>query len=190
MIDEKDLTKAGVFTKTHGIKGELNALLDIGTDYFGCHDCFICIEEGIPTPFYIETCRTKGSQGLLIKPVEIDSEIEAKPFVGKSIYIDKREYRHFAGHGADAGGEYVSDLVGWTVSDAVSRMTVGEITDVNLETANPLLIVTATDGDTVFIPVAEEFIMDIDEKGKAISMRLPEGLLNLNKKLTANVRND
>lgn len=181
MIKESDLTKAGTFTKTHGVKGELNALLDIDPDYFDDHDCFICLDEGIPTPFFIESYRPKGSAASLIKPENVDSEEDAKLFVGKSIYIDKREYREYLNENPDSEGEYASDLVGWNVVDSDSGNLIGEIVDLNVDTANPLFIVeSAADGSRIMIPVAEEFITDMSEADKTIEMSLPEGLLGLN----------
>lgn len=180
MIEESELTKAGVFTRTHGVKGELSALLDIDPGFFDGHDCFICMEEGIPTPFFIESFRPKGSHASLIKPCDVDSESDAKLFVGKSIYIDKRAYLVYLDENPDTEGEYASDLVGWNVSEASDGTLIGEIAEVNLDTANPLFIVRRPDGEEVYIPVAEEFITEVDEENRMLSMRLPEGLLDLN----------
>lgn len=181
MILESEFTKAGIFTKTHGVRGELNALLDIDPVFFEDHDCFICMEEGIPTPFFIESFRPKGSSASLIKPENVNSEEEAKLFVGKNIYINKRLYREYVNENADDEGEYASDLIGWTIIDDASHLKVGVISDVNLDTPNPLFIVKASDDESIImIPIAEEFITAIDEANKAITMSLPEGLLDLN----------
>lgn len=184
MILESELTKAGVFTKTHGVRGELNALLDIDPDYFEDHDCFICMEEGIPTPFFIESFRPKGASASLIKPDSVDSEEEAKLFVGKTIYINKRLYREYMDENPDCEGEYASDLIGWKIVDAADGTEIGTIADVNVETPNPLFIVeTGKDnGSTILIPVAEDFITEIDENRRIITMSLPEGLMDLNTK--------
>lgn len=184
MIKESDLTKAGTFTKTHGVRGELNALLDIDPDYFESHDCFICMEEGIPTPFFVESFRPKGTSASLIKPENVDSEEEAKLFVGKSIYIDKKQYREYLDENPDSEGEYASDLIGWSVIDSASGEKIGTIVDLNLDTANPLFIVeAAADASRIMIPVAEEFITDMNDEDKTINMSLPEGLLGLNAEL-------
>lgn len=181
MIRESDITIAGVFTKTHGVKGELNAILDIDLEYFESHDCILCLEDGIPTPFFIESFRPKGSSASLIKIEDIDSEQEAKRFIGNKIYVDKKAYRQFLDENEDDEGEYASDMIGWSIKDAESGDLIGEISDINLDTANPLFIVTPPDNDNVFmIPIADEFICDIDEGNRVLTMSLPDGLLNLN----------
>lgn len=181
MINESELTKAGVFTKTHGVRGELNALLDIDSDFFEENDCFICFDEGIPTPFFIESFRPKGSSASLIKPENVDSEEDAKLFVGKSIYINKRDYREYLDENADCEGEYASDLVGWIIVDSETDKTVGTISDVNLDTANPLFIVeTDPESSIILIPIADEFITEVNESEKTLRMSLPDGLIDLN----------
>lgn len=56
----------------------------------------------------------------------------------------------------------------------------GEITDLETSTANTLFILRTPDDRTLYLPVAEEFIVAIDTDNKTITMQLPEGLINLN----------
>ena len=41
------------------------------------------------------------------------------------------------------------------------------------------LFVVENEGKTVYIPISEDFITEIDEQGKTIEMDLPEGILDL-----------
>ena len=62
-------------------------------------------------------------------------------------------------------------------------MAIGRITDFDDSTSNTLLIAEReTDNKTIrlFIPIADEFVIDIDRENRRIEMRLPEGLLDLN----------
>lgn len=181
MIKESELTKAGIFTKTHGIHGELNAFLEIEPEFFDSTDCFVCFDEGIPIPFFIESIRRRGSAASLIKIVNVDSDVAATFFVGKELYVDKKAYKEFLDENPDEEGEYASDLIGWTVVDASTSLPIGVITDLNLNTANPLFIIDKDDTQ-VLIPIAEEFINEIREADKVISMSLPDGLVDLNLK--------
>ena len=52
------------------------------------------------------------------------------------------------------------------------------ITDVDDSTENALFVVE-NEGKTVYIPISEDFITEIDEQGKTIEMDLPEGILDL-----------
>lgn len=44
---------------------------------------------------------------------------------------------------------------------------------------NPLFLLSL-DGKSVYVPVADEFITEIDVAGRKIRMQLPEGLIDLN----------
>ena len=71
---------------------------------------------------------------------------------------------------------YVTDLAGFTVIEEETG-TVGIIDYVDDSTANILFVVKDKDGETIYIPAAEEFITGLDPDDKTITMRLPDGLL-------------
>ena len=54
----------------------------------------------------------------------------------------------------------------------------GEITDVDTSTINTLFVVDHQ-GEELLVPAQEEFIVDIDQKHKVITVDLPEGLIVL-----------
>ena len=95
MIEEKEVTPVGKFQKTHALKGELNALLDINEDFFDENNPLVLEVEGIFVPFYLESIRRKGSSSFLIKLKGIESEEEAKSFVNKEIYALKDTLKTF-----------------------------------------------------------------------------------------------
>lgn len=57
---------------------------------------------------------------------------------------------------------------------------IGSIEDVDDSTANVLFVVATDDGETVYIPVVEEFINAVDDERKVVETTLPEGLVDLN----------
>lgn len=184
MIELKELTSAGTFTRTHGIHGELNATLSIDPDFLEEGSCFVCDTDGIFVPYFIESIRPKGPKGVLILPEDVKSDIQAKPFVGKTIYINKESYARYEAEMTgdddfDGEGTYADDVVGYNVVDGSGGL-LGEIADIEASTANMLFIVRTPADTTLYIPVAEEFIDGIDHEGKTIAVNLPEGLLDLN----------
>ena len=66
-------------------------------------------------------------------------------------------------------------LVGFSIVDAQTGAVVGSIADIDDSTANILFELS----DGRLIPAADEFISQIDKDKRQISMRLPEGLLEL-----------
>lgn len=79
----------------------------------------------------------------------------------------------------DDSGLYASDLIGFTVIDDTTRQTVGEITDIDDSTENVLFVVATPSSATVYLPVADEFITEIDTDRRILRMNLPEGILDL-----------
>ncbi|MBQ2371494.1 MAG: hypothetical protein II294_06585, partial [Muribaculaceae bacterium] len=104
MILSSDIIEIGTFTKTHGIKGELNALLDDGTEIMQHVSCIILEIDSIFVPHFITSCRSKGASASLIMIDGINSEIEAKDLVSKSIYVLKEEYNTFHDIDEDENG--------------------------------------------------------------------------------------
>ncbi|MCM1006086.1 MAG: ribosome maturation factor RimM [Prevotella sp.] len=181
MITREQVTIAGEFTKTHGIKGELSALLSVPVEYFEEHPMFICDIDGILVPFFIESIRPKGARSALFKPEDVNNDEKAKLFVGKDIYIIKETYMARDGSldSEDANGAYADDLIGYTVTDEHSG-ELGVITDIEDSTANLLFIVRTPQDKTLYIPIAEPFINSINPDTKTVETTLPEGLVNLN----------
>lgn len=181
MIEAKDITSIGKFQKTHALKGELNAILDIDDEFLLEGNALIVDIDGFFVPFYAASVRPKGNTSFLIKLDGIDSENEARSFVNKTIYASKSQLAPFL----DVDEEDIADgdeFIGYKIIDEESDKTVGEIIEIDDTTSNLLFIAATEDGEELYIPAAEEFIYGIDDENKTIRMRLPEGLLDLNVK--------
>lgn len=181
MIEAKDITAIGKFQKTHALKGELNAIVDIDEKFLLEGNALIVEADGIFVPFYASGVRPKGSTSCLIKLDGIDSEDEARTFVNKTIYASKSQLAPFL----DVDEEEIADgdvFVGYTIIDEESGNAIGEIVGIDDTTSNLLFIAATEDGEELYIPAAEEFICGIDDENETIGMRLPEGLLDLNVK--------
>ena len=62
--------------------------------------------------------------------------------------------------------------------EEVHHGILGEVTDVDTSTINTLFVVDCQ-GEELLVPAQEEFIIDIDQKHKVITVDLPEGLIAL-----------
>ena len=181
MINQKELKEVGKFQKTHALKGELNALLDIDPEYMTDGNAIVVDIDGIFVPFYADTVRPKGSQSFLVKLDGVDSEEEAKTFVNKTVYALKKELAPYFDVEED---EIIDedDLSGFSVVDNESGAEIGTVSYVDSSTENVLFVVETSSGDEVFIPAVEDFIDEIDDDDKIIRVTLPEGLVDLNTK--------
>lgn len=177
MIKKEELISVGKFQKTHALKGELNMISDIDPDYYAGGNPMIVDYDGIFVPYFVESVRPKGSTSYLVKIKGVDSEAEASNFVNKEIYMLKKDAEDWI----DEIIEERDALIGYIVVDSTTGTQLGEIEDVEDSTSNVLLIVKNKDGEELYIPFNEDFIVNMDEDNGIIEMDLPSGLLDINK---------
>ncbi len=116
---------------------------------------------------------------LVLKFAGIDSISDAEALIGSELQVRRAERAQL-----EEGWSYVSDLVGCSVLDNGNE--IGRIEDVQFGAGEaPLLIVAGVDGKTYDLPFAEAYVEGVDLAGKALRMRLPEGMLEINAPLTA-----
>ncbi len=123
-------------------------------------------------PFFIESVRSKGRDTVLLTIDGITDEKQASAFNGKAIYAKADEISL----PEESDGLYVTDMAGFTIITTEGE-TVGTIDLIDDSTANILFITQTPEGNTVYIPAAEEFIKSLDLENKTLVMDLPEGLL-------------
>lgn len=177
MIKEENISAIGKFQKTHALKGELNAILDIDMDFVSEGNALVIKVDGIFVPFYASSIRPKGTSSFLIKLEGIESEAEAKPFVNKDIFALKSELAPFLEMEEDEIMDE-DDLIGFEIMDGDKSL--GKIARIDSSTQNLLFIVKTEDDDEIFVPAVDEFISQIDNENRVIKMNLPDGLVDLN----------
>lgn len=176
MIKSEDIIEIGKFQKTHALKGELNALLDVDLDYAEADKPLVVDIDGIYVPFYIESIRPKGKESFLVKLKGIDTQEKAQELVNKVIFGLRSDLVDYFD---DPDMQLSADFVGFTIVDS-GFGEIGKIMDIDDSTENVLFIVERADGTEVFVPVVDEFIVSIDDDKNIIVTNLPEGLLDLN----------
>lgn len=175
MINKEDIVEIGKFQKTHALKGELNALLDVDEDFLDDGHPLIVELDGILVPFYSDSVRPKSKESFLVKLNGIDSQEKAQQFVNKAIYALRND---LTGYFDDPDMQLAADFVGFKIVDSIIG-EIGKVVSIDDSTANVLFVVEKADGSQVLIPVAEEFINAIDDEREVIETTLPEGLLDL-----------
>ena len=165
--------KIGRLGKTHGVKGELT--FHFTDDVFDRVEAdYVFVEtEGLLVPFFFEEYRFRNEETALVKFEGIDDATRAAQLTGCDVFFPREL--------TDSGdGELTwTEIVGFTIADSISGQTVGEVTGVDLSTINTLFEVRTPDGQTVLIPANDELIDDINRQERCITMRIPEGLMEL-----------
>lgn len=183
MIKEEQLQPLGRFQRTHGLKGELNALFELESDFLAEGYPIVIDIDGIFVPFYAESVRPKAANTDLVKLEGVDSEEEAKEMVNKEIYGLKTDVAEFLGCDED-DVTTTADIIGFTVCDAKAG-EIGVVDDIDDSTMNTLLIVSSAvnPDEKIYIPFVEDFIDEIDIESRTVYVRIPSELLNLNTKV-------
>lgn len=179
MIDSASLALVGKVNKTHGVKGELSIsfAVDSPSDLLSDCGCLIMDIDGLMTPFFAASVRPRGAESLLVRFDGVDTQEEAAQFVGKDVYADvdiDGDYDEIE----DGEQMYAGQLIGFKAIDEDGQ-EIGEIVDLDESTDN-VLFVLQTPGGLAYVPVADEFIMEISTKARTVEFDLPEGLLQLN----------
>ena len=131
--------------------------------------------DGILVPFFWESYRFRSDTTALVKFEGVDSEREARALSHQEVFYPKSQLdKDWYGHQPLTW----SQLVGWQLTDAGSGETLGEITAVDDSTMNVLLEVQGPDRKLV-VPAAEDLIEAFDKENGRLSLRVPEGLLEM-----------
>ena len=173
MIKKEEVYKIGLFNKAHGIHGELQ--FTFTDDIFDRVDCdyLICLLDGIFVPFFIEEYRFRSDSTALVKLEGIDTAERARMFTNVEVYFPVKHAEE-----AEDGELSWNFFVGFRMED-VRHGELGEVVEVDTTTVNTLFVVEQEDGEELLIPAQEEFIVEINQEKKLITVELPEGLLNL-----------
>ena len=173
MIKKEEVYKIGLFNKPHGIHGELQ--FTFTDDIFDRVDCdyLICLLDGIFVPFFIEEYRFRSDSTALVKLEGIDTAERARMFTNVEVYLPVKHAEE-----AEDGELSWNFFVGFRMED-VRHGELGEVVEVDTTTVNTLFVVEQEDGEELLIPAQEEFIVEINQEKKLITVELPEGLLNL-----------
>lgn len=175
MIVNDEIIEIGQITKPHGINGQVVITIESDVN-LGDLFCVIIKDEGLNVPYFINSIRTKGYNSAIVSIDDVATEDDALTLCGKPIYALKRDL-DIEDSEIEEDGFYAVDLIGYSVVE--NNILLGEITEINDATENALFIVTSDNGNVYYIPIADEYIIDINAETKTIIMDLPIGLIDL-----------
>ncbi|MBG6130480.1 16S rRNA processing protein RimM [Aquimarina sp. EL_43] len=163
----------GKIVSKFSFKGEVLVKLDTDEpeSYTKMESVFVNYNNNL-VPFFIEKCSLHKSDLLRIKFEDVDSEEDADDLMKAELYLPltllpKLEGTQF----------YYHEIIGFTIIDTVFG-EVGIIKAINDTTAQALFEVDRN-GIEILIPMNDEFIDKIDRESKTITVRTPEGLIDL-----------
>ena len=175
MITRDDIMQIGQIVKPHGLQGEL--AVTTHSDLFDEIEpsCLICELDGIYVPFFVEDLRYKNDDTLLVKFEGIDSSEDAKELIKAPLFIEKKYVPEEIGQNEVEGIDY---YIGFRLLDAKGT-EIGTIEGVDDSSENVLFLVIGPQDQEYYIPATDEYIIEINDEKRTMSMTLPEGLLDL-----------
>ncbi len=176
MITRDELVEIGRYNKTHGVNGEISAMVDCDIEVLTRFTCLVSDIDGIYVPFFINQVRNKSANAVLLTIDGMNNENEASLLVNKLIYVLKREYGELT-HDAHSDDYPVDYFIGFSVYQGGREL--GTITDIEDSTANVLFKVSNSGERQYLLPAVEDFIKDIDMDDKKLYMDFPEELIHL-----------
>lgn len=127
----------------------------------------------------------KNQGRVVLKLAGVDSISDAELLGGLEVLVPREERVALE----EEDSNYISDLIGCTVYDGGEA--VGVIEDVQfattpdglrrLEESAPMLVLSSTKGEEILVPFAKDFLLKIDAPAKRVEMKLPVGLLDVNR---------
>ena len=163
MITKEQVISIGRITRTHGKRGEIQCLTT--NEYWENTDAtFLVLSiNNILVPFRVLDWRGKGSDSLIFQLDRITDEQSAQPLIGCQAYMlttDLSEDEELM--------PTWQSLTGYRVLDT-DQGELGTIIHVDETTINTLVTL---DND-LLIPLHEDFIIDINQENKIITICLP-----------------
>ena len=164
--------KIGKFVATHGVKGDLVLVHNLGkkTSLKGLTALFIEEAKGSFIPYFIERTYIKSENEILVKIEGIDSKESAKKVYPKEVWLPEEDFKKHASSSAPIA------LLGFEMIEGDNKL--GTIVEV-IEQPHQVLCTILINGKEALIPVHEHNLVKIDQKKKQVVVILPDGLLEI-----------
>lgn len=171
-MDLDSLHRLGKLGKPWGHQGELTVHLeDVDIDDIVHAGSLFVDIEGQRVPFFFTRLYEKG-RDTLIKFDDFHDPQSAAILVGRDIYAPP-------GHLVDGSDESwdPEEFIGLVVRDE-QHGELGEVTAIDGTPKNPVLVILHGEQE-VMVPLVEEMIVDLDMEERSMTIRTPEGLIDL-----------
>ncbi len=173
MFKKEDCFYLGKIVRKHSFKGEVVIKLDTDEPSLYQNLESVFVEHGKDLiPFFItESLLQKGNQ-LRVCFETVDTEQDADAIMNSGIYLPLEFLPKLTGNKF-----YFHEVIGFKAVD-VNYGAFGEVVGINDSTAQALFEIDY-EGTPVLIPMIDEFIKEIDRKGKQVVLETPPGLIEM-----------
>ncbi|MDO3694472.1 ribosome maturation factor RimM [Wenyingzhuangia sp. chi5] len=170
---KEDCFYLGKIVRKHSFKGEVVIKLDTDEPELYENLESVFVEHGKDLiPFFIEERLLQKGNQLRVRFETVDTEQDADAIMNSGIYLPLSFLPKLTGNKF-----YFHEIINFTAVD-VEYGEFGVINGVNDTTAQPLFEIM-NNGIEILIPMIDEFIKEIDRKGKRVVLQTPPGLIDM-----------
>ncbi len=164
----------GKIVKKYGLKGELLAKIDTDEpeSYNNLGSVFL-ETRGKLVPFFLNKASLHKSNTLRLDFEDVNNMEEAEALIGKSIYLPLEDLPQL-----DGNKFYYHEIKGYEAVDR-NKGPIGFITGINDQAPQAFFIIKDKQDNEILIPVADQFIVNVDRENKKIVLDPPEGLIDI-----------
>lgn len=167
----------GYTSKVHGKSGEVIIQPDVDdpNEYINLESMLIQLnkKDSALIPFFIEGVQVLNNGTLRVKIEDVNSIEEAKPYIGKEVYLPLNTLPELSGKEF-----YFHEVKGFDVID-LNYGEVGKVQKVMEHPKQAILEIVNSDGKEILVPINDDIIQEIDRSKGLLKILTPEGLIEL-----------
>ncbi len=171
-MDFEACFQLGYVSKVHGVKGEVQCLLDVDIpeNYRKMESVFVDIDNKL-VPFFIEYLSLQGLKAV-VKFEDVDNIEQAEGLKNRGLYLPLEKLPAL-----EDDQFYFHEIVGYEVTD-VEEGLLGVVKGI-YALPHQDLIAMEYKGKEVLIPIADEIVKSVSHEHKMLYVALPAGLLQI-----------
>ena len=164
--------RLGKLVAVHGLKGELVLKHELGkkSSLKGLQTVFIEEKKNSFLPWFIKETKIKNEKETYLKFEGLDVRENAAKLVQKNVWVSEADFKKLSAKSSSV------NLLGYSIIN--EKKLLGEILEV-MEQPHQLLCRIIINEKDVLIPLNDDTLKKIDHKKKEVSVKLPEGLLDV-----------
>lgn len=172
-MDDTRFVLMGVFSRPHGIKGEV--CVDWYADSPSALHGRIFLQSGKEPPRVARVSMVREHQGRPLLQLEgVVDRAGAERLRGMKILVLQEDLPEL-----DENEVYLHQLIGLTVVLDADDSVLGVLDHVEFPAGKELWVIVTQDGTEVLFPAAEEFINSFDLENREVFITPPPGLLDI-----------
>lgn len=172
-MDKKGYYFLGKIVKTSGYKGSLVFFFDVDDiGYYKDLEAVFVEVAGELLPFAIQSVNIKTNNTAYVQLEDVETEETAAALVGSNLMLPLTYLPPLTGNKF-----YYHEVLGYEVIDELSG-PIGKLESVIDKGPQDIFSIRKGDKE-ILLPVSDDIIRQVDRKNKQLTVRAPEGLIDL-----------